>query len=272
NHDCLSTFFGHLAFEDTEITRFIINTFSNINTDVSGCLEDFFKCQVDKLSTFKTEAQLQNRIKRFWEESDELMLVLQCDVTTVNDGCIKLAKFIIEQFQNEFLRKNPNKTKYVCIILHIQRDQNYMSSFNFMCGWKQVTIETLTQQEKHLSTILNGSLADIIKNEYKFEEILKHELLWCLLCIKYPSTQKSVDHIKTLKTDIMKCPLLIECLKESALKWIEENSTDDWQYKVASDKKLLYPYPSFSAALLAYLRSLVRRPIAKMLFVLEKLS
>ncbi|CAG8833247.1 870_t:CDS:2, partial [Cetraspora pellucida] len=113
---------------------------------------------------------------------------------------------------------------------------------------------------------------DIIKNEYKFEEILKHELLWCLSCIKYHSTQKSVDHIRTLKTDIMKCPLLIECLKESALKWIEENSTDDWQYKVASDKKLLYPYPSFSAALLAYLRSLVRRPIAKMLFVLEKLS
>ncbi|CAG8836527.1 20859_t:CDS:1, partial [Cetraspora pellucida] len=155
NHDCLSTFFGHLAFEDTEITRFIINTFSSINTDVSECLGDFFKCQVDKLSTFKTEAQLQNRIKRFWEESDELMLVLQCDVTTINDGCIRLAKFTIEQFQNEFLRKNPNKIKYVCMILHIQRDQSYVSSFNFMCGWKQVTIEALTPQEKHLSTILN---------------------------------------------------------------------------------------------------------------------
>ncbi|CAG8571195.1 9728_t:CDS:2 [Gigaspora rosea] len=70
----------------------------------------------------------------------------------------------------------------------------------------------------------------------------------------------------------MKCPLLIECLKTRALEWIEENSTDDWQYKVASDKKLLYPYTSFSAALLAYLRLLVRHPIAKILFVLEKLS
>ncbi|CAG8824246.1 16106_t:CDS:1, partial [Racocetra persica] len=195
NHDSLSTFFGQLVYADMEVSRFIINTFSNINTDAAECLNDLITCQVDKLSTFKTEAQLQNRIKRFWEESNEQMLVLQCDVTTVNAGCIKLAKFIIEQFQDEFLRKNPNQTKYVCIILHIQRDQNYMSSFNFMCGWKQVTIETLTSQEKHLSTILKGSLADIINNEYKFEEILKHELLWCLLCIKYPSTSKSVDHI-----------------------------------------------------------------------------
>ncbi|CAG8524386.1 6565_t:CDS:2, partial [Gigaspora margarita] len=272
NHDSLSSFFGQLFFTNTTISRFIINTFSNINTDISECLRDLFTCQVDKLSTFKTEAQLKNRINRFWEESEDLMLILQCDVTTVNAGCIKLAKFIIEQVQNEFSRKNPYHIKHVCIILHIQREQNYMSSFNFMCGWKQVTIETLTPQEKNLSIILNGSLADIIKNEYKFEDILKHELLWCLLCIKYPSTSKSVDHIKTLKTDIMKCPLLIECLKTRALEWIEENSSDDWQYKVASDKKLLYPYTSFSAALLAYLRLQVRNPIAKILFVLEKLS
>ncbi|CAG8435114.1 11795_t:CDS:10, partial [Scutellospora calospora] len=272
-HDSLSAFLACLLYTSNAVmSRIIINTFSNINTDVAGCLKDLITCQVDKLSTFKTEAQLQNRIKRFWEESNEQMLILQCDVTTVNAGCIKLAKFIIEQFQNEFMRKNPKNPKYVCIILHIQRDQKYMSSFNFMCGWKQVTIETLTQQERNLSTILNGSLTDIISNEYKFEEILEHELLWCLLCIKYPSTSKSVDHIKTLKADLMKCSFLIECLKERALNWIEENSTDGWQYQVASDKRLLYPYPSFSAALLAYLRSLVRHPIAKLLFALEKLS
>ncbi|KAF0550870.1 e3 ubiquitin-protein ligase [Gigaspora margarita] len=70
----------------------------------------------------------------------------------------------------------------------------------------------------------------------------------------------------------MKSPLLIEFIKTRVLEWIEENSTDDWQYKVASDKKLLCPYKSFSAALLAYLRSLVRRPIAKILFTLEKFS
>ncbi|RIB16990.1 hypothetical protein C2G38_2038117 [Gigaspora rosea] len=144
NHDSLSSFFGQLLFTNTTILRFIINTFSNINTDISECLRDLFICQADKLSMFNTEAQLQNRIKRFWEESEDQMLILQCDVTTVNAGCIKLAKFIIEQFQNEFLRKNPDYIKYACIILHIQQEQNFMSPFNFMCGWKQVTIETLT--------------------------------------------------------------------------------------------------------------------------------
>jgi hypothetical protein len=42
----------------------IVNTFSNINTDVQSCLQGRLRCQVDKLSTFKTEAQLSNRVSR----------------------------------------------------------------------------------------------------------------------------------------------------------------------------------------------------------------
>ncbi|CAG8725874.1 13705_t:CDS:2, partial [Racocetra fulgida] len=121
NHDSLNT-----------ITRFIINTFSNINTDITECLKDLFKCQVDKLSMFKTETQLQNRVKQFWEESDKNMLIFQCDATTMNIKYVKLAKFIVEQFQIEFLKQNPYIAKYVCIILHIQRDQNYKPLFNFI--------------------------------------------------------------------------------------------------------------------------------------------
>src|SRR5688572_20087045 len=127
------------------------------------------------------------------------MLILQCDVTTVNAGCIKLAKFIIEQFRTEFLtKKNQDMhTNQACIILHIHREQeSTLASFNFMCGWKQVTIETLSKSDVPLSSLLDGSLSDIINSTYSFEKILKQELLWCLLCMKYPSNEKSVDHIK----------------------------------------------------------------------------
>ncbi|KAF0487085.1 e3 ubiquitin-protein ligase [Gigaspora margarita] len=55
NHDSLSSFFGRLFFTNMAISSFIINTFSNINTNVAECLRDLFTCHVDKLSTFKTE-------------------------------------------------------------------------------------------------------------------------------------------------------------------------------------------------------------------------
>ena len=132
------------------------------------------------------------------------MLILQCDVTTVNAGCIKLAKFIIEQFRNEFITKKGSMEqeipmKHACIILHIHRDQeSTLVSFNFMCGWKQVTVETLSKNDIPTSSLLYGSLSDIIESNstFPFEKILQQELLWCLLCMKYPSNNKSVDHIK----------------------------------------------------------------------------
>ncbi|CAG8529600.1 39208_t:CDS:10, partial [Gigaspora margarita] len=257
----------------------IINTFSNINTDVKACLQDIIDCQVDKLSTFKTESQLQNRVKHFWLESTDQLLVLQCDVTTVNAGCIKLAKFIIEQFRNEFLTKRKQKPdikaqkKHACIILHIHREQETsLTSFNFMCGWNQVTIETLLPQEKPLSILLNGSLCDIINTTYSFEDILEQELLWCLLCMKYPSNTRSVEHIKLLNSEIYNHPNLLECLKAQTQEWLQNHSPASWQYIVASDKKLLYPYASFSIALQAHIRRSVRKPIARILCALERLS
>jgi hypothetical protein len=180
----------------------IINTFSNINTNIEACLRNIAtKCYILKLSTFKTENQFQKQMKKFWLGSDYELLILQCDTTTVNAECIKLAKFIIEQSRNEFLRKaqgnNAMKNKHACIVLHLRRETSAnLTSFNFMCGWKQITIEALAKQARPLSVLLEGDLCDIIETTYPFEDILKQEMLWCLLCMKYPNNIKSVNHVK----------------------------------------------------------------------------
>jgi len=175
----------------------IINTYSNINTDVVSCLKGITKCFVLKLSTFKTESQFQKQVNKFWFESNYELLILQCDITTVNAECIKLAKFIIEQSQNEYLQKERNNVKHACIVHHLHRENNEnITLFNFMSGWKQITIEALTKQERLLSVLLKHNLCNIIETTYLFEDILKQELLWCLLCMKYPNNVKSVDHVK----------------------------------------------------------------------------
>jgi len=130
------------------------------------------------------------------------VLILQCDVTTVNTGCIKLAKFIIEQFRNEFITKKDQMEqkmpmKHACIILHIHRGQESTPvHFNFMWGWRQVTIETLSRNDIPTSSLLDVSLSNIINSTYPLEKILQEELPWCLLCMKYPSNDKSIEHIK----------------------------------------------------------------------------
>ena len=74
HHDSLYDYFEDLLLNDQEKYLepkghlVIINTFSNINTDIKSCLQEHqvhLKCQVDKLSTFKTEAQLSNRVCQY---------------------------------------------------------------------------------------------------------------------------------------------------------------------------------------------------------------
>ncbi|RIA83302.1 hypothetical protein C1645_834051 [Glomus cerebriforme] len=286
HHNDIADYFHDLLLSGNDVSAnpdghlIIVNTFSNINTNIKACLKNVIaKCYVLKLSIFKTESQFQKQMKQFWLDSDNELLILQCDVTTVNAECIKLAKFIIEQFRNDYLRKvrenNSMKTKvkHACIVLHIHRETSAnLTSFNFMCGWKQITIETLAQQERPLSVLLEGNLCDIIENIYPFEDILKQEILWCLLCMKYPNNVKSVNHVKYLSRKILEYPNFVNCLKIRTQEWLKVKAKPDWQYHVASNKKMLYPYSSFSIALQAHIRTLVRQPIAKILCSLERLG
>ncbi|CAG8563026.1 45905_t:CDS:10 [Gigaspora margarita] len=281
-HDDIESFLRLLLNDkkkrDNNGQLMIINTFSNINTDVKSCLDPLVTCQVDKLSTFKTEAQLQDRIKHFWLDSNDELLVLQCDLSTVNFGCIKLAKFIIEQIRTKYLeKKRKMKTgmpvKNACIILHIHREQKSTNiSFDFICGWNQVTIGTLLPEEKNMQIFMQGKILNVMNSVLPFEEILEQELLWCLLCIKYPSTLESVEHIKYLVDEIPQHPRFINVLKQRILKWLDENTSENWQLQVASDKKVLYLHSSFTAALRSYIRIIVKKYIAKLLCALERLS
>src|SRR6266542_3924391 len=68
-HDSIYDYFTALfdqekSLADPSGNLVIVNTFSNINTDVKSCLQGLLSCQVDKLSTFKTEAQLSNRVSQ----------------------------------------------------------------------------------------------------------------------------------------------------------------------------------------------------------------
>ena len=214
HNDCLYDYFFSLfnqekSFEVFKGQLFIINTFSNINTDVKSCLQDLFSYQVYNLSIFRSEAKLSNMVKKFFFESADQVLILQCDIAVINAKCINLAKYIIEQFRNEFLTKKEQSEpmKHVFIVLHMQRDNEsgHISS-DFTFYWKQMTIESLESPKISLINLLDKSLYDIINSELfdkivnstmPFEKILKDELLWCFSCIEYQLSNESYkNHIR----------------------------------------------------------------------------
>ncbi|CAG8475156.1 3381_t:CDS:10, partial [Racocetra persica] len=245
----------------------IVYTFSSINTDVESCLNNILRCQVDKLSTFKSEAQFQSRIKHFWLESKADILILQCDLNSSNSECIKLAKFIIEQYKNEFIGSKYSfvQVKHVCIILHLRKENatSTVSSFNFMCGWDLFSIETLTPQEFTIEDYLDKNLINVLETAYTFEKVIDRELLWCLLCMEFPPSYESADYIRQE---------FMNWIKEKTFELLRDKQFKDWQLSVAVNREDLYLYSSFLTALQMFICNQVRKPIAQLLFALEKVS
>ncbi|RIB31020.1 hypothetical protein C2G38_2257165 [Gigaspora rosea] len=229
----------HQVTEEKQGFKVIINTFSNINADINSYLKDIITCQIDKISIFKSKAQLQSRIKYFWQESKAELLILQCDLTTINAGCIKLAKFLIEQYSNKSILQE--QTKHVCIILHMRRknDKPTILSFNFMCGWDLVTIENLTKQEYPLSTYLDGNLIEILNITNAFDEIINQDLLWCLLCMKFQSSDESANYIKFLARKIPEHIKFLDCLKIRTFNCNDDISLFEFWKKIFMDTKIV---------------------------------
>lgn len=271
----------------------MITTLSNISFDINTCLEGLLQCQVDKLSTFKSEAQLTKRLKNYWNEPSNELLILQCDGQNTSEGVLKLAKYIIELQRREYLAgfshatsysaiencpdsKIRVPTKHVIIMLHVHRGIKGTGSrsthFDFLSGWSQVVIETLEQQPRPLSHLLEGNIGELAQTLYPFEDIFRRELSWCLVSMKYPASIKGLEHLKTLIQRISSCDRLIRIIHRRVNEWLNENEQPNWQLMIARSKQMLLLSSSFYVALDRHIRNTIRIPIAKIICSLEQLS
>ncbi|UZO24837.1 uncharacterized protein OCT59_017131 [Rhizophagus irregularis] len=286
HHNGLSNYFDAL-FDQEKLSAdpigqlVIINTFSKININFKSCLQDYLRCQVYNLSTIKTEVQITNIVKNFFFESNDKVLILQCDINIIDTKCIKLLKYIIEQFRNEFLAKKEKcesnmHIKYTCIIFHIQRDHEpSLITSNFICGWNRITIESLEPPEIPLIDLLDKSLYDIINSELfdkivnstmPFERILEE----LLLQEHYHSNESHMDPIRILRKEILNDSHIIKCIKIKTFEWILKNYKN-WQCEAALNNKDSSMFTCFSIALQNYLKIIIKHTIYKVLYSIEKL-
>ncbi|RUS32681.1 hypothetical protein BC938DRAFT_474617 [Jimgerdemannia flammicorona] len=304
-HSHLSSFFDWFYSDQVGSNDFgnvLIKTFSNINTDIHACVgrEDV---TVEKLELFHSESQLQSNIQHFWLESTKGLLILQCDPATSSQGCVKLARFFIDFYRKEYLAKalgtsHQGSQKCACIMMHINRGVGAGSPMldknrsDFLCDWYQIFIEELTPRKRSLTSLLDGSIYNIIHGHqgnvdsvdevaspavakslvYPFSDILEKELQWCLLCIKYDPSSESLERIRIIGEKLPYCQPLVHILQRQVETLLEKHGTPNWQYHTACDKQTLKLSNSFSRALEKQICHVVRVPLAKLIYSLEKKS
>ena len=274
----------------TKGMRLVIMTHSNIHVNVSQCLDGLVQCQTEKLSAFKSEKQLTKELERFWGSSDSL-LVLQCK-PELDASHVLLAKSIIEQHRETYIKrtidKNQQQVKHVCIVIHVQREseankaENQRWQFSFQSGWKQVTIDVLEDTVLPVTECLDVSVMELLESKtLSFEEVASNQFLWCFFRIKYsPSAQPPWNDILQLEDRLRSSPKILACFKEQVNRWLakkcafnsHEEDRPSWQYFVACDRQALINSSHLVGAIQHHVSHLIRQPLAKIVYFLEKES
>ena len=155
--------------------------------------------------------------------------------------------------------------------------------FNFLSGWEQATVDALEPPSVAIESLLDKSVPTLLTEEtLQFQKIAADQLLWCFTRLKYPlqnepslkETTELVSKIKSSKSTmslleklVLRCIQKDEGIPEEALEsFIDTPKVGSWQVKVACDQKALLTSSTLVAAMLHYVTSLVRCPLAKVIY------
>ena len=273
--------------EDEIGSKTIVMTFSNIHTDISKCLGDTITNQTERLSAYKSEKQLAERVNNFWSGSDAELLVLQCKPELDGEHLL-LARSIIEDKRSSYGQtcretELKQKRKHVCIVVHVQRGMTHNDvpwQFSFLCGWKQVFLDVLEAPPVSLNEIRTESVQKLLMTSiWPLRKIAENELLWCFTCIKYMRNQRPLDSILSIAKKFLSSEKVFQVIEKLVLQWVNDNAdemdeetgvNESWQVKVACDRESLINSSTLYGAMEHHVSRLVREPLAKIIYFLEK--
>ncbi|XP_028396106.1 uncharacterized protein LOC114520096 [Dendronephthya gigantea] len=291
-HQGFSVFVEHVIsqpessfFAGDEISsKMIVMTFANIHTDIRQCLEASLKlkCQAERLGAYKSEKQLTEMINKYWNAPEKELLVLQCK-PDLDGKHLLLARFIIEEERNAYKRgltgKKARGKKHVCIVVHVRRGEEADVSwqFNFVSRWRLVFLDVLEPPPIPLNEILGKSVKELLSSSiWPLKKIAQSQLLWCFTCLKYTSIQRPLRTVFHIAKNLLKSEAVSKVIKQLILESIDlkaskhQGTYSDWQVEVACDRQALVNSSTLYYAMKQFVSRLVRNPLCKIVYFLEK--
>jgi hypothetical protein len=106
-----------------------------------------------------------------------------------------------------------------------------------------------------------------------FASVARRQLYEAFLCIKYDNTNESAAYVRQMVASVSAEEELLRALGARAFEWLRRNvDVPGWQRHVACSQRALLTSPSLREALLRRVEDSVHRPLAMLLYSLERNS
>ena len=268
-------------------SKTIVMTYATVHTDMSQCLEESTTTyQLERLGAYKSEKQLEDRIHNFFFSSDKELLIFQCKPELDGEHML-LARSIIEHKRNSYAKiyRESNSTKrrkHVCILVHVRRavkEHTVRWQINFLSGWKQVFLDALDVPSIAVNKMRNKTIDNLLTSSsvWSFRGFAVKCILWCFSCIKYTQNPRKDESVLQIAKNLFASPKVTTAIQKLVVEHVSPINEvvsgemgESWQVKVACDIELLLNSSTLSSAMEQHLSTLIRQPLAKIVYFLER--
>ena len=265
--------------------KIIVMTYATVHTDITQCLDDSTTYQLERLGAYKSEKQLEDRIHNFFFSSEKEWLLFQCKPELDSEHML-LARSVIEDERNSYAKAYQESTstkrrKHVCILVHVRRavrEDTAWWQFNFLSGWKQVFLDALEVPSIAVNEMRHKTIESLLTSSvWSFRGFAVKCILWCFNCIKYIQNPREEERILEIAKNIFAPENVATAIEKLVVHHVSlidsevyDQEDESWLVKVACDLELLLNTSTLSSAMEQYLSTLIRQPLAKIVYFLER--
>ncbi|CAC5371886.1 unnamed protein product [Mytilus coruscus] len=245
----------------------VVYTFSGINAiiDTFGKLR---KLQRDKLAIFKSEKQFSLTVEEFFQSDNDIFL-LHC-ISSTESQHLLLVKGIIEKHIRTHRIDLCQQGKYICIVVHLERNDSYDIPLTFLSGWRLLFIDSIRKPGTLLEQFFSVDIVQIFGERKPSDNYIKNMMLWAFSRIQFTSKHVSVQTIEDLMTRMKSSSEVITTIEAYILSSYELQNVASSSscLIVAKNPYELLKAGSFIDALEHGIQEIIRHPLTLFIFKL----
>ena len=237
-----------------------------------------YDVQMEKLGAFKSEKQLYLRMQHFWTEGTESVLFLHCSAAE-DEKHISLAKATIDNIRSEVLRERPSVRKHVYLIIHLDRrraEAKVKLPINYLSGWEIVMLDSLAEPAIPLPELSTLTLIETVQKKKPLARYIVEQLFWSFSRIGYGAHGRDLNSIQAVIEKIEDSDEFLCLIEQHVMDWVNNEfrgrADREWLKDIALNPYFINISSSFLVALEQEVLSVVKEPIAKLIYQLENLN
>ena len=272
----------------------LILTFTGYTSSVEKILDErglaTEKIRFLHLVNFNSEARLRDEVDAFWSEKDQhQVLLVQCEASLHAEHLLLLRE-IMREYEAHFRCSGAASiAKEQAIILHLRRFEDAAEwQFSCLSEWKQVVVDRLEGNAVDFELVQaarrTSNAADLVTNRAdeklplpSLQELIQEQLSWCLSRIQYPhrSPRETAAYTLALVQSLRQRARVLDRMEGIIRHELAKQIGGDnggWLVDLACDQGGLIRSSNLTASIIECVQTAVRKPLALLLFQLEKSS